>query len=535
MMVRVLTALLLACALAGTAVADELTIDFEAPDALDGWLTDVDAWRVEDGTLRQPMAGLHHAYAFMTEAFSDVTVEVRFLIHPEGTGVKAPGIIYRAADEQTYYYLHFDSRNSQVVWVRSSTEGEWTDSRRHPKIALTEDEWHTARVEAVGAEHRVFLDDELLFTEEDETIPAGVVGLRTGQGDISFDDLRVEGTPAELAEPFTLTRVPFVTVCGDAGGPGAYEAFPDACLTQDGELLCVFYAGYGHVSFPREDLPNGGFIGMVRSTDLGETWSEAEVVVDAPIDDRDPSITQLSNGDLLVTYMTYVKERTPTHQVFSVRSTDGGATWGEPLRIELPWSQTQAVSEPVTELADGTLLLPVYGTDVTDDGTRRPCGVLRSTDGGETWPEIAVLMPQGTEPFHEPTIELLTDGRILMLIRPAMHWSESTDGGVTWTQPEPVGIPGQAAQMLLTSKGVLIAGYRWREERSTVVIWSHDLGRTWEGPKIIDRVIGGYPSLVELPDERVLMVYYTEGAGSDIRGVFLGADESGVEVLAREE
>jgi hypothetical protein len=85
--------------------------------------------------------------------------------------------------------------------------------------------------------------------------------------------------------------------------------------------------------------------------------------------------------------------------------------------------------------------------------------------------------------------------------------------------------------MLLTSDGVLVAGYRWREERSTAVIWSHDLGRTWEGPKIIDRVLGGYPSLVELPDGRVLMVYYTEGAGSDIRGVFLDASADGVEVL----
>ncbi len=535
MNVRVMTALLLACALAAPALADEVSIDFDTPDALGEWLTDNDSWRVEDGALRQPMAGLHHAYAFLPGAYSDVTVEVRFLIRPEGAGVKAPGIIYRAADERTYYYVHFDSKNSQVVWVRSSDEGEWTDARRHRSVALSEDEWHTARIEAVGAEHRVFLDGELLFTEEDDTIPAGLIGLRTGQGDISFDDLHVEGTPAELAEPFTLTRVPFVTVCADAGGPGAYEAFPDVCLTADGELLCVFYAGYGHISFPREDLPNGGFIGMVRSTDLGETWSEAEVVVDAPIDDRDPSIAQLSNGDLLVTYMTYVRERKPTHEVFTVRSTDGGLTWGEPQWIELPWSETQAVSEPVTELADGTLLLPVYGVDATDTGASHPCGVLRSTDGGETWPEIALLQPQAKELFQEPTIEPLTDGRILMLIRPGMHWSESTDGGVTWTQPEPLGIPGQAAQMLLTSKGVLIAGYRWREERSTVVIWSHDLGRTWEGPKIIDRVVGGYPSLVELPDGRVLMVYYTEGAGSDIRGVFLSADEDGVEVLAREE
>jgi hypothetical protein len=88
--------------------------------------------------------------------------------------------------------------------------------------------------------------------------------------------------------------------------------------------------------------------------------------------------------------------------------------------------------------------------------------------------------------------------------------------------------------MLLTSKGILVAGYRWREQRATAVIWSHDLGRTWEGPRIVDPVVGGYPSLVELPDGSVLMVYYTEGAGSDIRGVYLSAGADGVEVLAPE-
>lgn len=533
-MKRLAIVLTLICMMTGVG-AEELHFDFAQPEALDEWLTRVDSWRVEDGALRQPMAGLRSAYAFLPRAFADVSVEVRFFIRPEGSGVKAPGIVYRATDEKTFYYVHFDSRNSQVVLVRSTPENGWTDPRRHRGIEITEEQWHTARVEVEGDQHRVYLDGELLFTEEDDTLAEGVIGLRTGQGDISFADLRVEGVPAELDEEFTVTRVPFVTVCSDAGGPGAYEAFPDACLTQDGELLCVFYAGYGHVSFPREDLPRGGFIGMVRSEDSGATWSEAETIIDTPIDDRDPSITQLSNGDLLLTFMTYVKERRPTHEVFTARSTDGGATWGEPKRVELPWNRGQAVSEPVTELEDGTLLLPVYGSHSTEDGTERPCAVLRSTDGGESWPEITVLTPRDEAPFQEPTIEPLPDGRIYMLIRPGMHWSESTDGGVTWTQPEPLGIPGQAAQMLVTSDGVLVAGYRWREERSTVVIWSHDLGRTWEGPKVVDPVVGGYPSLVELPDGRVLMVYYTEGAGSDIRGVFLDVSADGVEVLPRPE
>ncbi|MGI5819894.1 MAG: sialidase family protein [Armatimonadota bacterium] len=535
-MTRAAIGLTVLCALIAQPATAQLEFDFEEPDALAGWLTDIDAWRIEEGRLRQPMVEADSAFAFWPQAFSDLSIEVRFFIHPDGSGVKAPGIVYRATDQRNFYYVHFDSRNAQVVLVRSTDESGWVDPRRHRPVEIAQERWHTARVEVEGGEHRVYLNGELLFTEEDDTLTAGVIGLRAGQGNISFDDLRVEGEPAELEEQFTVTHVPlrFFTVCGDAGGPGAYEAFPDLCMTDDGELLCVFYAGYGHVSFPREDLPRGGFIAMVRSQDLGATWSEARVIVDTPIDDRDPSITQLSNGDLLLTFMTYDRERRPTHEVFTVRSSDGGVTWGESKRVELPWNRSQGVSEPVTELDDGTLLLPVYGSHVTEDGeTIRPCAVLRSTDGGESWPEIAVLTPRDEVPFQEPTIEPLSDGRIYMLIRPGMHWSESHDGGVTWMQPEALGMPGQAAYLLETSKGVLLAGYRWREERSTVVIWSHDLGGTWEGPKIVDRVVGGYPSMVELPDGRVLMVYYTEGAGSDIRGVFLDVSEEGVEMLER--
>lgn len=529
MVLRAATAVMMLLCMTALVAAETLEEGFEDAAALEDWTTDTRTWTVEEGVLRQPEAGLHKARAFVPQAFSDVTVAVRFLIHPAGNGVKAPGIIYRAIDETTYYYIHFDSKNRQVVWVRSTLENEWTEARRHRPIEISEEEWHTARVEVAGDEHRVYMDGELLFTEQDGTLQAGVVGLRTGQGDIAFDDLRVEGEPAELEGEFTVTRVPWTAVCTDAGA-GAYEAFPDVCLTEDGELLCVFYAGYGHVAFPNDDLPRGGRVCMVRSTDYGRSWSEPEIVVDTPIDDRDPSIAQLRDGDLVVSYMSYVKERRPTHEVFLVRSSDDGETWSEPQRIELPFGGAQAVSEPVTELEDGTLLLPIYGTRL--EGERKhPCGVARSTDGGDTW-EVTVIEQPGPEPLYEPSIEPLPDGRIYMLIRPTMHWSQSTDGGVSWAEPQKLGIQGEAPYLLLTSEGVLLTGFRHRPTRSTSIAWSTDLGETWEGPKLIDRVIGGYPSFAELPDGRVLMVYYTEGSGSDIRQVYLDVSQEGVGVLA---
>ena len=56
-------------------------------------------------------------------------------------------------------------------------------------------------------------------------------------------------------------------VCpGEAAG--GYAAFPDVCRLGNGDLYCVFYSGYGHVSMPNDKWPKGGRIMAVRSPDL---------------------------------------------------------------------------------------------------------------------------------------------------------------------------------------------------------------------------------------------------------------------------
>ncbi|MCD6361379.1 MAG: exo-alpha-sialidase, partial [Armatimonadetes bacterium] len=108
-------------------------------------------------------------------------------------------------------------------------------------------------------------------------------------------------------------------------------------------------------------------------------------------------------------------------------------------------------------------------------------------------------------------------------------------GGRTWAPVQPLGIVGHAPYLYLTGNNILIAGFRHPPTGSTSLAWSTDLGRTWSEPLLVDRVIGGYPRTVELPDGRIIFVYYTEGAGSDIRCVFLRATADGVEVLPKEE
>jgi hypothetical protein len=89
----------------------------------------------------------------------------------------------------------------------------------------------------------------------------------------------------------------------DAGG---YSAFPDICRAKDGELLCAFHSGSGHVRTPSAKWPKCGRIMAIRSGDEGETWSKPVVIVDTPNDDRDPSLSCLKDGTPLRNWFALV-------------------------------------------------------------------------------------------------------------------------------------------------------------------------------------------------------------------------------------
>src|ERR1700745_1436112 len=131
---------------------------------------------------------------------------------------------------------------------------------------------------------------------------------------------------------------------------GGYAAFPDVCRLRNGELFCVFYSGYGHVSTPNAKWPKGGRIMAVRSSDNGQTWSKPVVAIDTDLDDRDPSVTCLKDGTLLLNWFTLQKNQVA---ILIARLTDNGKTWGEPVQLKLDSAYSFACSAPVRQLSDG--------------------------------------------------------------------------------------------------------------------------------------------------------------------------------------
>src|SRR5690625_3063789 len=80
--------------------------------------------------------------------------------------------------------------------------------------------------------------------------------------------------------------------------PDHYHGWPTVIGRSNGELIAGFSGGrVGHV------CPFGQ-VQMIRSKDEGETWSDHQILVDGPLDDRDTGLLETAQGTLIATWFT---------------------------------------------------------------------------------------------------------------------------------------------------------------------------------------------------------------------------------------
>ena len=498
---------------------------FAAPPAAD-WTFPAGKWAAAEGTYEQSDLGGQTAAILNEPSLANTTVIVDFLIRPSGPGVRTAALILRATGTQSYYWVHLDSKFQQVILVRSTPADNWIEIKR-ARCALTQDAWHTAKSTCIGSEIAVELDGKEIIRATDATLKAGRVGLGTSEGQVVFRNLTVEGEVPDVTEPLKDETPPpplyKIISRGDAAGP--YQSFPDACRLQNGDIMAVFYAGYGHVSVPNAEWPKGGRVCMVRSSDEGHTWTQPEILYDDAEDNRDPHVAQLSDGRLVCSFFSYVPEEgKPTKIAVKLTwSEDGGRTWS-PAQLVL---DGHAESAPVRELRDGTYVLGVYY-----EGGQAYGGVVRSTDKGKTWSDI-IPIGKGSGVYLDAETDVIEckDGSLFAALRSSkvnLHTSTSADGGLTWTPVKDSGFKGHAPHLTRLSTGEVLMTHRIP---NTALHVSRDDCQTWQGPYELDRVGGAYPATVELKDGTVLAIYYTEGGGSHVRALRFRLKADGIEAL----
>jgi hypothetical protein len=335
-----------------------------------------------------------------------------------------------------------------------------------------------------------------------------------------------------------------------------YCSFPGLTRFPNGILIAVYRCGASHTSVD-------GVIKSKISTDQGLTWSSESTVYDPGpgIDARDPEVKLLRNGTLLLTSATSVGDALNTG-VLAMKGTinsDNSVTWSGATSIPSPFltaGKFYGSASKVLELADGTLLLPVYGQNSDDpaDPNFANAAVIKSIDAGTTWgAQVIVAGTDGsTKGYSESNGVVLPDGRITLIIRQDIaprgyYESHSNDNGATWsvaTQVISSASVGKPAVSVLASGGILLLA-RTDSASRTGYATSWDKGATWTAFATYDTLLGTdmYDSTELLSGGNVASaISYANADGTaaaityqdfyDGNGVFAGGSVKGTNLYA---
>ncbi|MBJ7290460.1 exo-alpha-sialidase [Williamsia sp.] len=223
--------------------------------------------------------------------------------------------------------------------------------------------------------------------------------------------------------------------------PAIQNHAANLCVLPDSSMACVWFAG------TQEGVPDIS-VWFSRLDPGSSQWSDPIALSDDPHrSEQNPVLHVVDENEVWLLWTSQRAGDQDTARVCRRISTDGGRTWAEPT-VLIPETEAGGVfvRQPPVRLPSNRLLLPIFHCVRLDGrrwvGDRDYSSVLVSDDNGDSWREVTV--PDSIGCVHM-NIGRLSSGRLVAIYRSRwadhVYRSVSDDDGETWTAPEPIDVP----------------------------------------------------------------------------------------------
>ncbi|MEX8497768.1 MAG: exo-alpha-sialidase [Leptothrix ochracea] len=315
-----------------------------------------------------------------------------------------------------------------------------------------------------------------------------------------------------------------------AAPPSAAASAPPCVTWAEGGLTLPTAEVAQHHAVSTLALPNGGMlafwfagsregatdVALLRSQFDGRGWSAAQAVLTPKLLSQklgrtvrklgNPSVWLDAQGQLHMAVVNVTLGGWAMSRIAHLSSADLGVTFDRAQDwITSPWLNISTlVRSPPLPLSDGSFLLPAYH----ELAIKRPELLHISADGRLLSKrrmafELQLLQPAlatGVDPNHVLAVLRSASAR-----DPWIHQQESSDGGLTWTNPHPLSLPNPDAYVALAS---------WPQQRLWLMVYNPETTtrkrlavawRAWDDPEgewhpspveINEPTEASYPSLV---------------------------------------
>lgn len=358
------------------------------------------------------------------------------------------------------------------------------DPEQHPADAIEVDPAVNGQTDVQSAleDHETRIDDleagpgvEGAFTVEPQAIQARHYLMRDGTWRDPF--IVGEGT-VTAGSPSTITD------------DTKYNAWPTVARLTENRLIIAYTKADSH-----HGDNTGKAVVKIGAEDGAGTvsWGSEITAYDHPsLWVSAFGVARVSTGRVFLTLWRDNFSSSGTGEAGIIYSDDDGATWTDWADLTNGFTQESYGAGPVCEMPDGDLLVTIEGSNSGQAIANRSSHTLRSTDGGVTWGgEVTVRnYVTDTRPYYESRL-LLLDNDVLQCYHrtsasTGTHYlSESTDFGMTWGAPVAIVDGYGAPNTAQASTGTVFFSTRDNATADTILYTSTDRGATWDSGTII--------------------------------------------------